>query len=187
MSWPGVFAKCKSEGRIGTFLMAKTFHLSPTTKPRLDDWRISSISSQVRAGIETFLAEHVGPVPDPRGLPAPGLRPPAGMKKAYHRWFEPGKSGKAGAQRFRILGRFVGWPRIDFFYPTAITTWNPVKPTHGNDVPLKRKLSLPRFDRGNLPATFLFQRRHAEEQIVLVMHDCCDSVPSRLRSQLPRE
>ena len=48
------------------------------------------------------------------------------------------------------------------------------------NVPLIRKLSLPRFDRRNLPATFVFQRRHAEEQIVLVMHDCSDSVPFRL-------
>ena len=97
--------------------------------PRLDDWRISSISSQVRNGIEILCITVVGPEPEPFGLPAPSLRPPGGMSTAYHRKEASGKPERPGAQRFKTLGRFVGPGRIDFYDPTAITSWTPLRLT----------------------------------------------------------
>ena len=49
--------------------------------PRLDDWCISSISSQVRNGNEMDFIEHVGPSPEPFGLPARGRFPPGMVEK----------------------------------------------------------------------------------------------------------
>lgn len=88
-----------------------------------DDRRISSISAQVFDVIEMVLITVVGPEPLPRGRPAPSLRPPHGMSTAYHRRFEPGKSEKARHQRLGTSIGFVGPGRIDFYDPTAMTTW----------------------------------------------------------------